>query len=85
MEISWVIAGKGAGSAEADSVEGAMEALTATLRASYGPDGPETLAKVLTDVLGPLRHAMLTEGNRTVAGGAPWSGHSAGLLVTLTP
>jgi hypothetical protein len=85
MEIAWVIAGKGAGSAVVDSEEDAVQALTGALWAAFEPQGQDVLAQVLTNVWGPLRHRLVTEGIKAVGEGSSWSGHSDGLLVTLLP
>jgi hypothetical protein len=85
MEMNWTILGRGAGQCEVYGVEDAAVRLAEVIREVYGPDGSDVVAQVLTNVLAPLRFDMVTEGERNTSLGFPWSGHSAGLLVTLTP
>jgi hypothetical protein len=85
MEMNWTILGRGAGQCEVYGVEDAARRLAEVIRDTYSADGSDVVASVLTNVLGPLRFVMVTEGERNISLGFPWSGHRAGLLVTLTP
>lgn len=85
MRLTWVIEGKGAGQADADTVEAAARALSDAVRAAYSHLGPDTLATMLPAVLGPLRAALVTDGRYSVERGQEWSTSLGGIFVTLYP
>lgn len=85
MRLTWVIEGKGAGQADADTVEAAARALSDDVRAAYSHLGPDTLATMLPAVLGPLRAALVTDGRYAIEHGREWSASIGGILVTLCP
>jgi hypothetical protein len=85
MKTTWALEGRGVGSATVADVDGATGAVTAALRDVYGPDGPDVLASVLTNVWGPLRHRLVTEGETAVRNGREWSATLSGISVTLSP
>lgn len=76
MRITWMIAGRGAGQADVDSVEEAARAVARALDAD---------AHTMLTVIAPLRHALVTDGRYAVERGAPWHYTAGAIHVTLSP
>lgn len=85
MKITWVVEGKGAGSAEADDVDTAARALSDAVSALYAPDGPGVQAQVLTALVAPLRASLVTDGRFAVERGQDWVQEGGGIWVMLSP
>lgn len=85
MKITWVIEGKGAGSADVADTDQAAKALSAAVSALYASDGPGVQVHVLTALVAPLRASLVTDGRYAVERGREWSANSAPILVTLSP
>lgn len=85
MRLSYTIAGHGAGASTVEDAEHAARVVDRALRAALAQHDATAVAQVLTQSMAPLRMAMITEGAREVESGREWSGHSAVLVVTLSP
>jgi hypothetical protein len=77
------LAGRAGAGGVASSMDDAVTAVTAALRASYGSEAPEVLAGILTRSWGPLRASMATDGADALRSAGEWRGSAPGIAVTL--
>lgn len=76
------LAGGGCADGVAQCVEDVADSVQGGLRRHFA-DKPEVLAAVLTNVWGPLRHSMLTDGVTGLRDEKSWTGSAPGLTVRL--
>lgn len=83
IEISWALAGHGAGSATVETIDDAAAALGAAVRDAFADHDADAVARVLHGVLGPLRMRLVTDGAFALEHGQRWESSEGPLLVTL--
>lgn len=85
MRITWTVEDLGGNAADAETADGAAEALAGGIRELYAGYETATLAHIMLNVVAPLRMALVTDGRYEVERGREWSTSMHGISVTLAP
>jgi hypothetical protein len=84
IRITWALP-SGAGFADVLTVDAAVDALDAALRAATHHLGPDAQADILYAHMAPLRMAMVTEGAAAIERGREWESPAGEILVRMLP